>query len=187
MMQYTDLKYAPEHGQKRDAIHIAVLPARAAITLYPGQRVKVILDDNEYKAEPSVENNVGIVNPFVSGAIQEGDLVWILLEPGSVEDMTHHWVHPSIPEIPTGTNASEMSSHEVFMRHFADQVGLSYELALEVGDDYVDYGNYHTLNFDTPSCAYDASEQYWKAWAHLRGRKIPATLDMESTPFSCAC
>ena len=53
MMQPTVLGTVPDEGMGRDAIHIAVLPARAQARLYPGQFAQIGKGNGEYVVGPA--------------------------------------------------------------------------------------------------------------------------------------
>ena len=79
----------------RDAIHVAVLSAKAAETLYPGSRVRLI----EGKARISTDGKgIGIVDPWLWHAVFSGETFWILLHQNTITDLRHVWKHPEIQE-----------------------------------------------------------------------------------------
>ncbi len=107
MSQHQDvtLGVPPDGQSRRDAIHIAVIPARAKDNLKRGDRVMLRYNDEtleEYNeciyAVPAVlgENYHGIVDPFAEGPIAEGQTCWIVLRPGTVSNLRHDWDHPAL-------------------------------------------------------------------------------------------
>lgn len=89
-------KLAGEH-EGRDAIHVAVAPAVAAETLTPGQHIG-LHDDG--RAGPGVPP-IGIVDPFLTSAVEEGQRFWLLLYPNTITSLRHVWTHPAFaPKVP---------------------------------------------------------------------------------------
>ena len=78
---------------ERDAVHVAIYATRAGEDLYPGQRV--VVSEATSLAYPS-EVGLGIVDPFLTGRVEKGGWFWVLLMPGIVSNLRHHWTHPSI-------------------------------------------------------------------------------------------
>ncbi|HYF50513.1 MAG TPA: hypothetical protein VEJ63_13970 [Planctomycetota bacterium] len=91
---------APQPGQlitdgerRRDAIHIAVAPVAASSRLSPGQHVGLIREGNVELVGPS-KRNIGIVDPFLSAPVEEGQRFWLFLYPGTITGLRHVWTHP---------------------------------------------------------------------------------------------
>jgi hypothetical protein len=79
--------------RRRDAIHIAVAPVAAASRLTPGQHVGLIGEGNVELVGPG-ERNIGIVDPFLSAPVEEGQRFWLFLYPGTITGLRHVWTHP---------------------------------------------------------------------------------------------
>ena len=82
-----------ENVNGRDAIHIAVVPVTAARQLYPGARVGRDPDDPSRFSNRS-ETLVGIVDPFLTKAVAEGERFWLFLYPNTITSLRHVWTHP---------------------------------------------------------------------------------------------
>lgn len=81
----------------RDAVHVAFVAVQAAYTLKPGD--KVALD--RYRKAVDAHNDaecVGVVNPFLKETVKRDEWFLLLLNPGSVSNLRHHWDHPWFPE-----------------------------------------------------------------------------------------
>lgn len=89
-MPSPNLYGSPEPDAGRDAIHIAVYPAVAGEALCPGDPVAI----TNGVARASSEAFVAVVSPFLPGAVEEGDRVWVLMRPGTISDLRHVWSHP---------------------------------------------------------------------------------------------
>lgn len=90
----------PADDAKRDAIHIAVAPARAGERLNPGQPIR--LDGCGYAWATTWNNTtnppIGIVDPFLQQPVEYAQAFWVAILPGTTKNLRHHWDHPSFPE-----------------------------------------------------------------------------------------
>jgi hypothetical protein len=85
---------------KRDAIHLAVIPAIAGHPLSPGRRVTfrdgaAYADDQDHDVAV-----VGIVDPFLVHAVRKGERFWLVLLPRTIQSLRHVWSHPAFPDEP---------------------------------------------------------------------------------------
>jgi hypothetical protein len=71
----------PEPGDRRDAVHVAIIPMTATRRLSPGQHLAN-----------------GIVDPFLTRSIEPGEAYWLLLYPNTVTSLRHVWTHPAFDE-----------------------------------------------------------------------------------------
>lgn len=78
-------------NEKRDAIHLAVENVVAKQKLYPGQDVG---------ADGTTTNPVGIVDPFLKGAVHEGQHFWLVIYPRMIKSLRHVWTHPAFTDEP---------------------------------------------------------------------------------------
>ncbi len=83
---------ATEAGIK-DAIHVPVVSCYAGENLQPGDKVKVI---SGYARKDEV-NFIGMVDPWLNKEVLEYQICWLLLTPGSIQQLRHEWDHPSFP------------------------------------------------------------------------------------------
>lgn len=67
-------------GERRDAVHVAIVPALAATNLSAGQPVNVA--GGEASAAGDIAASVGVVDPFLWRDASPGERVWIMLRPG---------------------------------------------------------------------------------------------------------
>ena len=83
----------------RDCVHIAVIACRLAHGDYgyllPGSHVRV-QPDGTVRPPDKDEQPHGVVDPFWRAVSEPGDLVWVLLTPGSITHLQHVWSHPEI-------------------------------------------------------------------------------------------
>src|SRR5262245_29880092 len=87
---------------RRDAVHVAVAPVLAAQVLRPGEHVGFV----DGSRVGSALNPIGVVDPFLTGAVQPGERFWLFLYPNAVTSLRHVWTHPAFTPKPP-----ERSSH----------------------------------------------------------------------------
>ena len=76
--------------QGRDAIHLAVIPVKAAEALNPGENVTL-------NGSTTNGDLIGIVDPFLPRVIREGETFWLILYPRTITNLRHSWTHPDVP------------------------------------------------------------------------------------------
>lgn len=81
----------------RDAVHVAIAPVVAYETLQPGQHVAVDDKGRAWSGKSGIEK-VGVVDPFLKGPVSAGDNFYVLIYPGKVKNLRHHWDHPAFVE-----------------------------------------------------------------------------------------
>lgn len=85
------------HGQNfRDAIHIAVAPVIAGEEMNPGDHIEFYGG----KAYRSYSDTIGIVDPFLKGAVNRGESFYMFLYPNTITSLRHEWTHPAFVENP---------------------------------------------------------------------------------------
>lgn len=89
-------------NEKRDAVHLAVVPAVAAHRLYPGDHVGFYYGTNTAVKVTGngAPKRIGIVDPFLEGRIEKGDMFWLMIYPRKITSLRHVWTHPDVPEEP---------------------------------------------------------------------------------------
>jgi hypothetical protein len=85
--------------QHRDAIHIAVAPVTAGMTLQPGDRIGFTDNGNAYTVIKDAKKIVGIVDPFLhEKTVHEGEMFYMFLLPNTITSLRHEWTHPAFEE-----------------------------------------------------------------------------------------
>lgn len=108
----------------RDAIHVPTAPVVAVERLAPGQHVGLV----DGKAA-GAGTRIGIVDPFLTVAVEAGQQFWLCLYPGTITSLRHEWVHPAF-------DGAKVIS-EKWLREYADRVsphdtnGCAYEKFME--------------------------------------------------------
>jgi len=164
----------------RDAVHIAIAPVVAAERLSPGQHVG-------FKGERVgvMDKPIGIVDPFLKGAVFEGERFYLLLYPNTVTSLRHEWQHPAFSE---GASTAQLA--EEWFRRFAADVDLTYTDVLNAAHEYVRTGEVFTQHDSQAAikAMWDAATRvsFWDNYEALTGTKVSAE-DREGMVFSCSC
>ena len=171
--------------EKRDAIHLAVVPVTAQLELNPGEHVSADGD----KQPPYV----GIVDPFLKVNVRKGDRFWLVIYPRQINSLRHVWTHPAFPDevsnvtLPSKEEAErqlrEITSHwdgpdyDTFIQLMTDgEAGDG-----EYGDSWRIEGGYiysygHAASGTIPP-------EVWPLAEIVLGRKINSRPEY----FSCSC
>ncbi len=170
-------------GEKRDAIHLAVLPVMAGARLYPGQEIAVV--DGIARPQPG---GLGIVDPFLSGVVSPEQRFWMVLKPRLVTSLRHVWSHPSFPDEPLGSDAQEVVSAEKAsalseLERIAERVNCEVERLIAGAHDYLDRGEYLCEGGRWEGVY--LPDDFWPAFETYTGRKVPN--NERDSFFSCSC
>lgn len=187
---------------KRDAIHLAVVPAIAGANLKPGMHVE-IKDGVAYKAD--VYKGVGIVDPFLRNQINKGERFWLILYPRTITSLRHVWSHPDFldeettqtdSEVPAAILTIRKQESEKWLRRFCDSSNCpSYDTVMELIDKghlegtasgYYDVGGTYEhdyLHFNGTDASGEIPPEFWIHAEIVLGRKLP----YHPTYFSCSC
>lgn len=173
--------------QKRDAIHLAVIPAIAGRDMNPGQHVTL----NDGVAVPAAAGTgTGIVDPFVTTPVERGQRFWLVIYPRTIQSLRHVWSHPAFPDEPmvgAPVVASDIpvwtkEKSERWLREFCDRSDCpSYEYVMdEIGDgsDVDEYG----LHVGRDASG-EIPPEFWDHVEIVIGRKVAH----RPTYFSCSC
>lgn len=181
--------------EKRDAIHLAVNPTVAKEKLLPGQDVGV---------DGTINNPVGIVDPFLKTSVNIGERFWLVIYPRQIHSLRHVWTHPSFPE---ENEINDVDKSIKWMENFAKNIRyIKYhdvlpESTIEIGIDYKTLmglaytwlggeGGFSTIynGFDTQDIESEHDEDIEEFWFHyeiITGKKVdePQKIDF----FGCCC
>lgn len=169
--------------EPRDAVHIAVVPMIAAVTLKPGQHIGRLSDGT---AAPTANPHVGIVDPYLTTKVKEGDRFWLFIYPGQVTTLRHEWTHPLLPlsqdRSPNG-NDVEKAKAEGRLANFADDAGLSYDELIKAARSFIKYDSY--LCDGGRWEGFGIYDKFWEDYSMVTGELIPN--DKRWSFFSCSC
>jgi hypothetical protein len=128
-------------NEKRDAIHLAVLPVVAGMRLYPGQEINA----NSDGVAAAATGGLGIVDPFLPGVVHPEQRFWMVLKPRIITSLRHVWSHPSFAD-EAGTNPSQATADKAAARAELERIAASCDLSvdemIEAAHDRIDNGNY---------------------------------------------
>jgi hypothetical protein len=168
-------------NEKRDAIHLAVIPVEAGTNLQPGQHITI---SGEIAYPAANGKGMAIVDPFLSSTmthVNAGQRFWAVIYPRVITSLRHVWTHPELPDEPSATRTPGRDASEQWLRNRADSLGISYEEILTAG-----------TNREYPGCfgndIYGPREIEPEFWIHIQivtGNAAPA--DKRPDWFRCAC
>lgn len=123
---------APRLGQLpttfgRDAIHMAVIPVVAAVTLEPGQQVSYT-GNKAWPVDPD-HPPVGVVDPFLPNNVKRDERFWLLVNPATIKGLRHDWTHDAFPG-PASATDPEREESEQWLHEFigpASAYGSSFD------------------------------------------------------------
>lgn len=191
-------------GEKRDAIHCAVEPVKAAHHLRPGDHVGF----NSEGLGCLNSSPVGIVDPFLTVSVQPGEWFWLIVYPRQITSLRHVWEHPSFPSFTLlegitghekmpitvkqaqdeirgshGKILSKLNESQAWLMSYALDLGVNYDELLEHAQHHVEDGDYWIEGgrFDgvrTP-------DEFWDYYENVTGTKVPN--HHRDNFFSCSC
>lgn len=172
--------------EKRDAIHLAVIPIQAPYPVLPGQHVNSL----GRIVGPYSSEAVGIVDPFVTREIEKGEWFWLVIYPRKITSLRHVWSHPAFPEeseaskpIQTAENI-EKERAKAWLEDHARDLGLSYDRLLQLAEEYGLHGDYFVEHGSERMRDNFEPVEFWRNWTIVTGRIPP---DPEAQFFSCSC
>lgn len=146
-----------EISAARDAIHVACAPMIADCDLVAAEHVGIVSDGVAGKCEPTV----GIVDPFLSETVLKGQKFWLVLCPGTVTAIRHHWSHPSFRNQP-----EDFTEAREWITAFAAQWKHSFDDFMEGARVYLATGRELDSNWEHQE---DVPDEQWDLfWRHFR-------------------
>jgi hypothetical protein len=185
-----NLGQVPFAEAKRDAVHVAVVPATAGQRLFPGQRVFLYAG----KAQP--ENSqfnprcIGIVDPYRLGPVYPDAKFWLCLLPGSVTGMRHQWSHPLFdeeetpPAIGAAVEATAEFKEKMTAKGWLEGFATSHGLSMQELEECVREGVANPEEAGMPFDSWDEEEMedLWQRCEIYFGVRPP-----DRATFRCAC
>lgn len=185
-----------DENQKRDAIHLAVIPAIAGQDLAPGSHVDV---ESGIAKATGVGLGVGIIDPFLKHDVRKGQRFWLVIYPRQITSLRHVWTHPAFPEESAQPEVKQFTKEEseAWLRNFcehADCPGYDDTIAVALGEnpqlaDSEWYGastnDGEYLFFSGRDGHGDIPPEFWDHLEVVSGKKIPP--HMRARHFSCSC
>jgi hypothetical protein len=186
--------------EKRDAIHLAVIPAEAGENLYPNAHVHLI-DGKAYRAQMYSGDAIGVVDPFLTNSVQAGQRFWVVIYPRVITSLRHVWTHPAIADevgavAPSGPSAEQKAASEKWLRQWIANADCpSYEIVMaalkgehvegtdDYGKAYSNDGEY--ITFYGRDAHSDIPAEFWTHFEIVTGFKMPEGARPSS--FNCSC
>jgi hypothetical protein len=183
--------------QQRDAIHLGVQPAQAAMPLTVGQHVALVqgMAYGGAGLAPGTKT-VGIVDPFLTAPVMPGQWFWLVVYPRQITSLRHVWTHPDFDSEAPATPAAQAAPAET--AKVASQQWMQAWASQHMADDYYSSGDGKLA----PEVAYataiqaghdhhvgpheDAREhidsEWWGHWETITGKR-----GQRADYFSCGC
>lgn len=180
-------------GEARDAIHLAVEPVEAGQRLFAGQDIGLV-DGVAFVASDTVKA-LGIVDPFVKSAVQQGDRFWLVVYPRQIKSLRHVWEHPDFPvsvdalpkSVPTKAKKSPAPARdpkqaaEQWISDYCARIGCRVDEIMEAAGEYQNRGEYWVQGGRWEGEYLD--EAFWPHWEAVTGKEASD----KSNFFSCSC
>lgn len=168
--------------QKRDAIHIAVLPIIATEKLFAGQDVGLV----DGGASTKAKKHTGIVDPFLKVPVMPGQRFWLLLYPRMVTSLRHVWGHPEFVDetnSPAVDQRGPIAKSRAFVERIADSAGLESNELIAGARDYLKNGEYMIQGGRWEG--FSIPDEFWTHYEVLTSEVVPE--DQRGNFFSCNC
>lgn len=175
--------------EHRDAIHLAVEPAVASGTVFPGQHVGRLVDG---RYSPQATKLVGIVDPFLKDTVYPGERFWLIVYPRQITSLRHVWEHPDFPtslgtvepaaQSPARPATTVAESHAA-LEAVAVDAGLDYAALIEGANRFLDQGRY--LIEGGRWDGFRIPDDFWWHFERVTGRRVPE--GERGNFFSCSC
>lgn len=189
-------------NEERDAVHIAVAPATALVTLKPGEHVEITNSNGRTEAVKAGKHPIGIVDPFLTTSVKFGEQFYIFLYPNTITSLKHVWTHPDFEEkvfsVCSSVNGytnddnncvdTDKTESVQWMEDFASSCDMSLKDMLAIGrvfnktgQAYVEHGSDRCMDAIF-NCG--GAEEFWKHYEIITGDVVKDKYDQ---PFSCSC
>lgn len=179
----------------RDAVHVAVIAARAGHPIIPGAHVGLragsVEPDLIAETKGDDADCIGIVDPFLQDRLKKGQRFWLYLYPRTITSLRHNWTHPKFADAQAGTvyaRPTDRASSEAWLRDFIVRSDCpSYEtvVSVAIGEGGCKQWSDEYLHFDGMDAHGDLPSEFWDHIEIVTGHKIPH--DRRPKYFSCSC
>lgn len=166
-----------------DAVHIATAPVKAHHGLSPGEHIGLVNPDYVEQfplvGSRGIKKLIGIVDPFLTKKVNQGDKFHLCLYPNTVTSLRHQWTHPDFKS----TQIVNTADSYAYIQKEAESMGLSFDELMNAAYRFLRSGDYLCDGGRYEGCYLD--EKFWDHFEIVTGQKVPAN-DRESF-FSCSC
>lgn len=179
-------------AEKRDAIHLAVIPMQCKYpVLRPGDHLTA---EGDYTG-PYSADAVGIVDPFLRFDLVKGDWFWLVIYPRVITSLRHVWTHPAFPEeaAAPGTALAVSPIEGQFLdgkakrliEEFAARYDTTFDDLMAQAETVVNSKDQYARICFGRDITYQEHEEFWPLWTAYTGRPVPTEIAERS--FRCAC
>lgn len=179
-------KILDSNEERRDAIHIAIVPAIAAENLWAGNKVSLVYGTTDQVKRQEYSGGspiIGVVDPFLNNFVRKGQKFWLFLYPNSVTGLQHVWTHPAFdcPQMPK-------NEHEKWLREFADKWNFNYAEMIEaaLSDDEEPYVVAQGVDLHSPKELGGDFNLFWEHLEGLTGKQFDVE-HRSKLAWSCSC
>lgn len=172
-----------DESQKRDAIHLAVIPMVAQYAMRFGSHV------GANGCPSKIGEGVGVVDPFLPSGVKAGERFWCVLYPRTITSLRHVWSHPQFEE-EASSPARPGGASEAWLRSLADSLDVTYNQLIAGADDWVagqragDRWGSYLVGGDAMEGASTPTE-FWTHYEVVTGNKVAEA--HRGSFFSCSC
>lgn len=168
----------------RDAIHLAVEPAVAGMTLKSGERIKIA---NGKAVRAILNDATGIVDPFIKTYVDEGERFWLVVLPRTITSLRHVWSHPDFPEegVVSAAPANSKEASEAWLHKFIDSADCPDYHTVIGAALHNDSWSKEYLHFDGQDAHGEIPPEFWDHVEIVTGQKIERK--DRASYFSCSC
>jgi len=176
--------------EKRDAVHVAVVPAVAAVALDPGEHVGPVrsgTDEFTNMAAP-----IGIVDPYLTKTVVPGERFYVFMYPMTVVNLRHDWSHPALEMLPDVDKAkstlwmqdfvSSLEDYSPYDEPDAVPKTFTVEEVLGMAKNFLDTGDSYVFG-DTNYP--DIPDEFWDHYEALTGTRVQ--VPSRQSFFRCVC
>lgn len=170
-------------NEKRDAIHLAVLPVIAGEALEPGQAINA-----KDGIAMGATDGLGIVDPFLRDGPKYGQRFWMILRPRLVTSLRHVWSHPAfadeVIEPTPATETAEQTASMLAIESIAESCDVDSGADLIcAAHAYLDHGEYLSQGGRWEGVS--LPDSFWPHFEAVTGRRV--SNDERDSFFSCSC
>lgn len=167
---------------QRDAIHIAIAPVTSAMFLRPGEDVCFCDDGRAQLAHKTSKPAIGIVDPFLTQPVKEGERFWLFLYPRTITSLRHDWTHPAFQQ----ATALVSDVRDVWFDAFAAKCRMTTDLLFDAAKQFSEFGE--GMHMGQNESYKNPTSEEWKEFWMRYNQKFGAKVDTDSyAPFSCSC
>lgn len=168
---------------ERDAIHLAVEPIIAAENLYPGQHIGIV----DGKATTKADKKLGIVDPFISGFVPQGQKFWLIVYPRQITSLRHVWSHPDfeVKEPAVEDLSDPVSLSTKWIADFADKIRQHPKSLMNAAYYWLESGEYTYDNSESYKDHWEEFPEFWEHYEIVTNTKVEE--NKRESFFTCSC